>query len=173
MKKLLFISFSFLLFQHAFSQEAGNAFDIARKGTVEQAKILVKSNPRAFQTVNQEGFSPLTLACYRGNNEVAKFLTDSGCDINQKSSMGTPLMAAIVKGNNTMAQYLLQKNANVDLTDVNGTTALMYAVMFKNKEIIMLLLQKKADKALVDSKGKTAFEYAVFSGNEEIINLLK
>ncbi len=173
MKKLLFLSFSFLLFQHAFSQEAVDVFDIARKGTLEQAKAIVKNNPRAFQTVNQEGFSPLTLACYRANNEVAKFLTDSGCDINQNSSMGTPLMAAIVKGNNEMARYLLQKNANINLTDANGTTALMYAVMFKNKEMVALLLQKKADKSVADHKGKTAFEYAVFSGNEEIINLLK
>ena len=67
----------------------------------------------------------------------------------------------------------LLKNADVNLTDETGITALMYAVMFKNKNAVMLLLQKNADKTKTDAKGKTAFEYAVFSGQEEIINLLK
>ncbi|MGL2965680.1 ankyrin repeat domain-containing protein [Flavobacterium sp. XGLA_31] len=173
MKKTVLTTLLFLLLHTAFGQETVDVFDIARKGTTAQAKEVVKTNPNAFKTVNKEGFSPLTLACYRGNNDVAKYLIETGCDINQNSSMGTPLMAAIVKGNNEITRYLLEKNANVNLTDANGTTALMYAVMFKNKEVVMLLLQKKANKSPLDSKGKTAFEYAVFSGNEEIINLLK
>lgn len=173
MRYSLLYLFLLLTINTTFSQESLDVFDIARKGTLEQAKSMIKTNPNAFKTINKDGFSPLTLACYRGNNDVAKLLIETGCDINQKSSMGTPLMAAVVKGNNKSASFLVLKNANVNLTDDNGMTALMYAVMFKNKEIVMLLLQKKADKSLIDSKGKTAFEYAVFSGDEEIINLLK
>jgi ankyrin repeat protein len=167
-------SLLFLLTINSFyGQDRLDVFDIARRGTVEELRQLLKSNPTAFKSINREGFSPLLLACYRGNNEVAKLLMESGCDINQRSTMGTPLMAAVVKGNNPIAQYLLLKNADVNLTDENGITALMYAVMFKNKELVNLLLQKNADKKLIDNKGKSAFEYAVFTGNEEIINLLK
>jgi ankyrin repeat protein len=173
MRYSLLYLFLLLAINITFSQESLDVFDIARKGTLEQAKSILKTNPNAFKTVNKDGFSPLTLACYRGNNDMVKFLIETGCDINQKSSMGTALMAAVVKGNNELAQFLVLKNANINLTDQNGTSALMYAVMFKNKEIVMLLLQKKADKLLIDNKGKTAFEYAVFSGDEEIINLLK
>jgi len=162
-----------LCVNYCLAQEKLDVFDIARKGTIEQAKEVLKSNPNAFKTINADGFSPLVLACYRGNNEVAKFLVDIGCDINGNGKMGTPLMAAIVKGNNELAKLLINKKADINIFDENGTTALIYAVMFKNIEIIKLLLQNKVDKTHKDKSEKTAFEYAVFSGNEEIINLLK
>lgn len=168
---VLFISF--LLFQSVSSQEALNVFDVARKGTLEQAKALYKQDPKIFNTLNDGGYSPLILACYRGNNEVAKFLIEHGSDINGTSSMGTPLMAAIVKGNSEISELLIAKKADVNIADANGTTALMYAVQFKNIPLTKLLLANKADKTKIDSTGKTAFEYAVFSNNQEIINLLK
>jgi len=173
MKQSLASFLLLLMINLVYAQDHKDVFEIARRGTAEEAVLYLKSNPNAFNTVNSDGFSPLLLACYRSNNEVAKLLIETGCDINQKSSMGTPLMAAVVKGNSTIVQYLLLKNANVNLTDENGTTALMYAVMFKNKEIVTMLLQKNANKSMLDNKGKSAFEYAVFTGNEEIINLLK
>lgn len=172
MKKIYFLHLLLVCFYVSTAQNT-NVFDVARKGTIEEAKQILKANPKAFNVVNEEGFSPLTLACYRGNNEVAKLIIENGGDINHKSSSGTPLMACIVKGNNDMISFLLLKNADVNLTDESGITALMYAAMFKNKNAVMLLLQKKADKTKIDAKGKTAFEYAVFSGQEEIINLLK
>jgi ankyrin repeat protein len=173
MKRIYFLHLLFFCFQIATAQNNTNVFDVARKGTLEEAKQLLKANPKAFHVVNEEGFSPLTLACYRGNNEVAKLIVENGADINHKSPSGTPLMASIVKGNNDMIAFLLLKNTDVNLTDETGITALMYAAMFKNKNAVLLLLQKNADKTKIDAKGKTAFEYAVFSGQEEIINLLK
>ena len=163
--------FFLLLFQVGFSQQ--DIFDIARKGTVEEAKIALKQNPDIINSVNAEGYSPLILACYRGNVPVANFLIKNVKDINGTSPMGTPLMAAVVKGNKEIVLALLENNANPNLTDANGTTALIYAVQFKNGNIIKSLLNFKAAKSQIDSKGKTAFEYAVFSGDEEIINLLK
>ncbi len=155
------------------SQQVTDVFEIARKGTISQAEAVVKTYPKAFNAVNENGFSPLILACYRGNNEVAKFIINQGVDINVKSDMGSALMACIVKGNNEIAQFLIAKKADLNITDNQGTTALMYAVQFKNIEIIKLLLANHANKDSKDNKGKTAFEYAVFSADEAIINLLK
>lgn len=173
MKQLLTLLFCLSLIQFCSAQEKVNVFDVARKGTLAQAKELFKSDPKIFDSKSPEGFSPLILACYRGNNEVAKFMIESGCKLNGNSSMGTPLMASIVKGNNEIAKLLIEKNADVNLSDLNGTTALIYAVQFQNKTVLKLLLDNKADKAHKSKEGKTAFEYAVFAENEEIINLLK
>ena len=167
----LFIAFFFSL--TSIAQEKLDVFEIARKGTAQQALEIIKTDAKAFNTTNNNGFTPLILACYRGNNDVAKVLIENNCDINAKSEMGTALMASIVKGNNEIASFLIDKKADVNLTDAEGTTALMYAVQFKNIELVKLLLANKADKSLLDNKGKTAFEYAAFSGNEAIINLLK
>lgn len=171
--KQIFLTFIFLTLSNLSSaQEKLDVFDIARKGTLSEARASVKQNPKAFNVVNQEGYSPLILACYRNNIEVAKFIIENGGDINGNSNMGTPLMAAIVKGNNEIAKILIDKKADVNLADANGTTALIYAVQFQNMKILKLLLENKADKAHKSKEGKTAFEYAVFAGNDEIINLL-
>ncbi len=162
-----------LLFSCQIFAQPLNVFDVARKGTVTEAKALLKSDPQIFNTVNEEGFSPLTLACYKGNNEVAKLLIDNKSDINKQSPMGTPLMASVVKRNHEMAKLLLEKKADPNLADANQTTALIYAVQFKDIEMIKLLLQYNANVSHKDNNGKTAFEYAVFSNNEEIINLFK
>ena len=171
--KLFFLMLVIGMPTFSVGQEVIDVFEVARKGTVRQAEAIVKANPKAFNVINENGFSPLILACYRGNNEVAKFIISQGADINAKSDMGSALMACIVKGNNEIAQFLIANKVDLNLVDNQGTTALMYAVQFKNTAIIKLLLANNANKDLKDNKGKTAFEYAVFSNDEAIINLLK
>ncbi len=172
-KGYIYITLFFCIGFTAKAQDQLDIFDIARKGTVTQAKELVKSNPKVVNEHNKDGFTALILACYRGNNEVAKFLVENGSDINGNSDMGTPLMASVVKGNNEMATFLIKKKANLNLADANGMTALIYGVQFQNIEVLELLLKNKADQSHKDKQGKTAFEHATFSGNEKIINLLK
>ena len=173
MKKNLCITLLIIFAQFALGQAKKDIFDIGRSGTLEEAKSLFKKEPKAILAVNENGFSALVLATYKGNNDVAKFLIEKGSDINGNSAMGTPLMAAVVKGNNEIAKLLIKQGANLNLTDENGVTALIYAVQFRNIDIVKLLVEQNADKSSVDKKGKTAFEYAVFSENEEIMNLLK
>ena len=173
MKKTLFIVIVALISNLIFSQETLDVFDIARKGTLEQAKNILKVNPNAFNTVNEDGFSPLILACYKGNNEVAKLLIENGCDINGNSKMGTPLMAAVVKGNIEAAKLLLQKNADPNNSDKNGTTALMYATSVKNYELVSLLTKANANPDVKDNRGNSALDYAILLNDDKLIELLK
>ena len=171
MKKILVFTALFCFFT-ATAQEK-NVFDIARSGTLTEIQNLNKSNPDSINSLNESKTSPLILACYRGNIEVARFLIENVKDINYNSDMGTALMAATYKNQPELVKLLLDKKADPNATDTNGTTALSLAVQFKNTELVKLLLDHKADKTIKDNKGKTAFEYAVFSQNEPIINLLK
>lgn len=173
MKKLLLLIFVTLFFHFSFSQEKIDVFDIARKGTVEQVKEILNTNQKAFNVVNDEGYSPLTLACYRGNNEVAKLLIESGSDINGNSKMGTPLMAAVFKGNNEIAKLLIDKKADLSVTDPNGTTALLYAVNSRNYELVSALVKANADVDFKDGREKSALDYAIIMDDDEIIELLK
>jgi ankyrin repeat protein len=161
----------FVFSANLFSQT--NVFDIARSGTVEDLKILVHKNPEIINTKNENGFTPLILACYKGNVAVANFLIENSKTIDISSDMGTPLMAATYKGQVELVQLLLEHKANPNIADSNGTTPLIYAAMFDNTNIMSLLLKYKADKTHKDKDGKTAFEFAAFSGNQEIINQLK
>lgn len=165
---LLFFVFSNL----GISQEK-NCFDIARKGTLNEIILEYAKNNKIIDSIDSNFSSMLILACYKNNNEVAKFIVDKKANLDYKSSNGTALMACVIKGNIEMAEILLLNKANPDLTDINGISALMYATQFQNEKMIQLLLDHKANKSLIDKQGKTAFEYAVITKNELIINLFK
>lgn len=173
MKKILYLFLLFLFLQHTYCQEIKDVFDIARKGTVEQAKEKFKDNPNCFNVVNDEGYSPLLLACYRLNNEVAKFLINSGSDLNGKSKFGTPLMACIVKGNNEIANLLIEKKVDLNFSDMSGMNALIYAINFKNYEMVSALVKAGADIDFKDSKNKSALDYAILMDDDLLIELLK
>ena len=145
--KITLLSIVFVAFStSAFSQK--NVFDTARSGTVEDLKIVMDNNPEVINTKNENGFTPLILACYKGNIAVAKFLIENSKTINTSSDMGTPLMAATYKGQVELVQLLLEKNANPNIADSNGTTPLIYAVMSRNTNIISLLLKYKVSSVL-------------------------
>ena len=148
-------------------------FDIARSGTVAEVKEEIKKNPDIINQVNENGFSPLILACYRGNVEVAKFLMDHVKDINYKSQEGTALAGLAVRYNRDLVMYLLSKGADPNIADATGSTPLFWAVKSGSQELTELLLKYKAAKSVKDTKGVTAFEYAVQTNNKDIINLLK
>lgn len=163
----------FFLFSFGFSQENMNIFDIARKGTVEQAQQFLKANPNDITALNADGNSALLLAVYRGNNQVAQFLIDNGAEINGITKMGTPLMAAVVKGNIVAAKMLLEKKADVNATDSNGMSALIYASTFKNYEIVSELIKVGANFNQKDNRNNSALDYAILANDDKLIELLK
>ena len=162
-----------MLFINAAFAQSSNCFDIARKGSLSDIKLLFEKDKNSINVIDEKGSSMLILACYRGNHEVAQFLIDNGANLNYVSTNGTALMACVFKNEFQLVDELLQKKANLDLTDGNGITALMLAVQLNNVQMVKKLINAKANTALKCKQNKTAFEYAVFSNNEEIINLLK
>lgn len=173
MKSLILVLGIFLNSLVLAQDKTKSIFDIARSGTVTEVKELMKQNPEVINETNESGFSPLILACYRGNVEVAKFLIDHVKDVNFKSKEGTALAGLSVKYNKDLVEGLLKRNADPNIADATGYTPLFWAVKFGNKELVELLLKYKADKSKKDSMGMTPFEYALQTNNKDIINLLK
>jgi uncharacterized protein len=169
MKKLTIVLF-ILVFQSIFAQK--NAYDIARSGTLEEIKSLYKKDSLSLYKPNETGYTPLILACYRGNNEVANFLINKKITLDYGSGLGTALMAATYKENTEIVKLLIEKGANINLTDANGQTVLMLAIFVKNKEIIQLLLNKKIDVEARDNNKKQAIDYALMTNDQEIIKLI-
>lgn len=173
MVKNYFFFIFFLVTFSAFAQSDSSIFDVARTGTVAQMEVLLKKNPKVVNQINDAGYSPLILACYRGNTEVAAFLINNGADLNYNNAMGTPLMAAVVKNNLEIVNLLLDKNVDVNQTDANGTTALIYAAMFKNHAIAKLLIQAKSNSETKDNRGNSALDYAILADDDQLIEILK
>lgn len=165
---LLFLSFFCL---QGFSQT--DIFQIAKSGTVDELKILLKENPSAVNFVDERGSTPLILASYYNNQAVAFELIDKGAKVDTAIEMGTALMAAVVKGNYEIAEKLLVSGANPDLKDANQATALIYATLFKKSNIMELLVKYNADITLKDSRGFSAFDYVMQFNDNELIQILK
>ncbi|CAI8718671.1 ankyrin repeat domain-containing protein [Chryseobacterium sp. IT-36CA2] len=173
MRHLILILGLFLSSLISAQDKTKSIFDIARSGTVAEVQALMKQNPDIINQVNENGFSPLILACYRGNTPVAEFLITHVKNMNYASEEGTALTASVFKGDRNLTQKLLENKADPNVPSSSGITPLIYAVQSQNKDMVELLLKNKANKTLSDKQGKTVFEYALFSKNQDIINLLK
>lgn len=160
-----------IFFNTAIGFAQKDIFDLARFGAINDIEALMKINIDTINSVNDMGYIPLTLACYSGNENVAIFLAKHTKNINHNQNNGTALMAAVFRNRLAVAELLLQRGANPNLSDANGTTPLHYAVIAQNKELIALLIEYKAEKYTMDNKGKSAFDYALMSKNNEIISI--
>ena len=163
----------FLILTSTKSFTQSDVFEISRNGSLEQIEKLYYKSPEVINTKNERGHTPLILACYNGNVSVAKFLIARVNDVNETSDDGSALMAATVKGQTELVELLLEKNANPNLTDVNGTTALHYAVMFEQEQIIKSLIANDAKVNIKNGSNQTALDIAKIKNNQKIIEILK
>lgn len=150
-----------------------NVFDVARKGNLEEIERIMKADKEMINQIDENSYSPLILACYHQNTEVAEFLINHVNNIDYVSKQGTALSALCINYDKNLVLKILQKNANPNIKDENGITPLIWAVKMGNQELVAILLKYKADKNIIDNYGKSAFEYAIASKNEIIINILK
>lgn len=148
-------------------------FDIARNGTLDELIALIDSDEDTVNSINKRGDSPLVLATYYGNNEVALYLAKLVPNIDIQSKNGTPLIAAVYTDNIYLTEELLKLGANTEGKDSVGKTALIYAITAKNVSIVKLLLSFKANTDIKDKNNYAVIDYAKQTGNEEIINLIR
>lgn len=172
-KIALLLCYCILCSYNAIAQSPTSIFEIARTGSLTDIQQLYQTNPTQIDSINSMGYTPLILACYRGNTEVASFLASHTQKIDYVSTNGTALAATVYKGDVATAKLLLDHKANPSMPDGNGTTPIVYAIQFQNQELVKLLLAYGANKTIKDHTGKTPFEYAVETGNPTIIHLLK
>lgn len=69
----------------------------------------------SLEDKTKEGDTPLMLAVLANNIEIAKYLLDSGSNINARENEGsTPLLAAAANGFVDLLVFLIDSGANID-----------------------------------------------------------
>lgn len=152
---------------------AQDIFEAARTGNIEQIRALSKIDSDTVNAANAGGFSPLMIACYRGQTAAAKELVKLGATVNSISAEGTPLLAAVYQNNTELALFLIKKKAALNVQGPDGNSALMYAVMNQNVEIVKALVKKGADKSIKNGDGQTAYSLAMTLENKSVQELVK
>ena len=93
------------------------------------------------------------IAINKRRSESAKFLLDSGADVNYKGVHGfTPLISAAAKGHYDLTQRLITAGASVNAVDIEGKSALHHS---RYSKCTTLLIRKGAKVSLKDKKGYT------------------
>ena len=102
------------------------------------------------------------LAANRADLSRTTVLLDANPDlVNAVTSKDvTPLMLAVMGGHADIAGLLLDRGANINARDFEGSTALLWAVADRNEDIARLLLSRGADWTLSDASDKSPYDQA-------------
>lgn len=120
-----------------------------------------------------QSFSPLVVACQRGEPAIVEALLEAGAKVNNATATGvSPL--ALCAGNSTAAavKKLLELGASLEAADETGQTPLMWAAAKGQVFNLQLLLSHGAEVNSKTAKGMTPLFFALRSGNPEAANLL-
>jgi ankyrin repeat protein len=128
------------------------------EGSFQAAHVLADSPRLKIEQTNKAGETPLMMAAFTGQIEIAKKLVARGASINK--SGWTPLHYAATKGQLEMIRYLLLSGADIDAGSPNGTTPLMMAAGYGSPEAVKLIIESGADLGKHNQLGMNALDFA-------------
>ncbi|HQS51226.1 MAG: hypothetical protein B7X86_02335 [Sphingobacteriales bacterium 17-39-43] len=150
-------------------------FEAAALGKNDHITNIVAENPGLVHEFSDDGFTPLSLAAYFGNEDIVRILLLSGADPNIPSKNGFsvyPIHSAVASNYTMIAKMLLEAGADINVVQKSGATPLHSAAHNGNIELLIVLLEAGA---IVDAKmedGKTAADKAFEKGFLEIAKIL-
>jgi ankyrin repeat protein len=149
--------------------------ELARTGTLEQMKACLDKDSTAINRLSDRGITPFILACYRGNNEVAKYLITRGADVTYCAAEGSAIYGMIFKDNLEMLDYTLALgySPNDTCQFAQFGTPLHMAMSLKRYAMVERLLHYKADTSIPDPKGRTLRDLLKFYKDEQLSQQFK
>jgi len=144
-------------------------------GLLENVQAAIDSKPDVLNQAAPDGFSPLCLAAYFGQFEVAQWLAEQGADVNQAAtnpSKVAPIHAAVAANHLGLVELLIKKGADVNLTQTQGVTPLQSAAHRGNLEMVKTLIAAGANPQAKMDSGDTALDFAKKDGHQTVIDYL-
>ena len=109
--------------------------------------ILLAVATSAFAQEISEKQKQLWEATKANDSAKVSILVREGVDLNfgDEKENRTPLMIAAANGNLELMKLFLEKGAEVDAVDKNGTTAIYYAILRNKPAAVKFLIEKNTD----------------------------
>lgn len=145
----------------------------AARSTDPGVAALLLDATAELEAVNQDGLTPLGIACAAGNWRLARFLLERGAQP-QRDGTTPALLAAAGSDDDDPAgvQLLLRHKASVNATDLAGRSALHAAAAAGHAGIAEVLLAAGADVDTRDHAQLTPLLDAAFGGHAAVAERL-
>lgn len=150
-------------------------FEASAAGKFDMVAYLVYTNPDLIHQYNTEGFTPLALACYFGQYEVARYLAFKGADVNQSLNDGSgirPIHLAVAANHIDIVRMLIEHDVQINVQHNTGITPLHYAAKHGDPDMLIELLENGGDLTLAMQDGSLPADLAREKGYEEIATIL-
>lgn len=153
-----------------------NLYESCALGKLETVRSLIQQKPELLNSYAHDGFTPIGLAAFFGQEEVARLLLKEGADaktVSYNTMRVTPLHSAAAMRQLAIALLLLDHGADVNARQQSDWTPLHSAVHNKQADMVRLLLERGADPQATNEAGMTPMAMAAACGDEEIAALLQ
>jgi uncharacterized protein YndB with AHSA1/START domain len=124
-----------------------DVFDAAALGRVDRLRELLEAEPALVESVSDDGFTPLHLACFSGGADAVRLLVERGAPHERLAEASfaqvRPLGTAVFAGNVEAARILLEAGADPN-GDAGGHRPLQTAQANGNEELARLLREHGA-----------------------------
>lgn len=159
-----------------------NIYEAAAIGDARRVSGWLAMQPNLANSFSPDGYSPLGLASFFGQLEVANVLLGYHADPNVVSNNPmhvAPLNSAVAGNHYEIAAKLIEAGADVNVKQQDGFTPLMGAAQNGNLQMVQLLLDHDADvNARVDKKAQrfadmTALDLAKQANAGQIVSTLQ
>jgi uncharacterized protein len=153
-----------------------DAFEATTLGNTAQLTQLLDRDPKQVNGWSPDGFTPLHLACFFGQEQVARMLLDRGADpaaVAQNPMRVQPLHSAAAGRQLGIVRMLLERGAPVNARQHLGWTALHEAANQGNRQMAETLLRHGAEPSLGNDDGKTSSDVAADRGHTELARLFE
>lgn len=150
-------------------------FEAAALGKNDHITNIVAENPSLVHEFSDDGFTPLSLAAYFGNEDVIRALLLAGADPNIPSKNGFnvyPIHSAVASNYTMIAKMLIEAGSEINVVQKSGATPLHSAAHNGNIELLIVLLEAGAIVSAKMEDGKTAADKAFEKGFLEIAKIL-
>ena len=141
---------------------------------IEYLKSQEGSN--LVNALSDDGFSPLSLAAFFNQSELAQLLLKHGADPNicaTNPAKVNALHAAVAKQNYELCKLFIQNGVDVNAVQIQNVTALHSAVHRGNLKLTQLLVENGASSTLPMDNGDTPISIAKREGHHEIASFLE
>jgi ankyrin repeat protein len=157
----------------------GSELDVSEAAAIgadDRLQQLLGEDAGAAARRSPDGFTPLHLAAFFGNEQAVRLLLAAGADVSvaaDNPSHVLPLHSAVARDNASIANLLVEAGADVRAKQEGGWTPLHAAAKDGSSEIVDLLLQHGADPREPNDDGRTPVDLAAEAGHEAVLDRLR